>query len=59
MLTLLDNEPRAAGLHQDAVWDGRNGNGTVVLNGVYIAEIRTRYDDGTEERYLRKVAVVR
>lgn len=57
--TLLDEAPLAAGLHQETEWDGRNGLGAVVVNGAYVAEIRVRYDDGTAERQLRKVAVVR
>jgi hypothetical protein len=31
----------------------------VVRNGVYVAELSVAYDDGTHERLLRKVAVVR
>jgi WD40 repeat protein len=57
--TLRDNVTRAAGLYQDDVWDGRNGRGTVVLNGVYVAELRVSYRGGGGERLLRKVAVVR
>jgi hypothetical protein len=29
------------------------------VNGVYVAELIVRFDDGAEERLLRKVAVVR
>lgn len=57
--TLLDGTSMATGLHQDTMWDGRNGHGDVVVNGAYVAEIHVRYDDGTSERELRKVAVVR
>jgi len=57
--TIRDNDSRPAGLYQDDVWDGRNGRGTVVLNGVYIAELRVSYRDGGSDRLLRKVAVVR
>ncbi|TMQ70222.1 MAG: DUF11 domain-containing protein, partial [Candidatus Eisenbacteria bacterium] len=57
--TLLDDVPMARGLHQDVTWDGRNERGTVVVNGAYLAEIRVRYQDGSTERMLRKVAVVR
>jgi hypothetical protein len=56
---LLDTEPRPAGLYQDDAWDGVNGRGVTVRNGVYIAEIIVDYVDGTRERVLRKVAVVR
>ena len=57
--SLLEDSPRPAGLHQEDRWDGRNGRGTVVVNGVYVAELHARYDDGKSERVLRKVAVVR
>lgn len=57
--TLLSDVPRGAGLHQEDRWDGRNGRGEVVTNGVYVAELLVRYGDGTSERVLRKVGVVR
>ncbi len=57
--TILKNEPRPAGFFQTDVWTGHNGNGTAVHNGVYLAEIVAEYSDGTRERVLRKVAVVR
>ncbi len=56
---LLDGVHRQAGLYQQDRWDGRNGRGAAVRNGVYLAEIRVRYDDGGTERLVRKVAVVR
>jgi hypothetical protein len=40
-------------------WDGRNGAGSIVLNGVYLAELVVQFDDGSSRRLLRKVAVVR
>jgi hypothetical protein len=57
--TLLDNEPRDAGLHQNLLWSGKNERDRTVLNGVYVAELRVHLADGTQERILRKVAVVR
>lgn len=57
--TILDHEPRPAGFHQSDTWNGVNGRGVTVRNGVYIAEIVVDYDDGSRERHLRKVAVVR
>ena len=56
---VLDDAPRAAGMHGDDRWDGRNGAGRVVRNGVYIAELVARYADGSSARELRKLAVVR
>jgi hypothetical protein len=57
--TLLDGASRGQGLHQDDAWDGRNGHGDVVQNGVYVAEILVHLDGGESRRLLRKVAVVR
>jgi hypothetical protein len=60
VLTLADNKSYAGpGLIQELVWDGRNGRDDTVLNGVYVAELRVDLDDGSSERVLRKVAVVR
>jgi hypothetical protein len=57
--TLLDGAPRAAGQQQSDRWDGRNGRGDVVLNGVYVAELEIHFDDGGAKRLRRKLAVVR
>jgi hypothetical protein len=59
VITLLDGENRSAGLHQDDRWNGVNGAGRGVMNGVYIAELTVLYADGTSTRLVRKVAVVR
>ncbi len=56
---ILQDEARAAGFYQSDVWQGLNGNGTTVRNGVYLAELTVQYSDGSRERILRKVAVVR
>ena len=39
--------------------DGRNGVGATVYNGVYVAELNVRFDDGASQQVRRKVAVVR
>lgn len=57
--TLLSSVSRAPGLHQEDRWDGRNGAGHAVVNGVYVAELIAHYPDGKSERILRKVAVAR
>lgn len=57
--TLIAGAPLAQGLHQEVVWDGRTGDQHPVANGAYLAEIAVAYDDGTKDRILRKVAVVR
>jgi hypothetical protein len=59
VISLIENESRPAGLYQADTWDGRNGRGQLVQNGVYIAELVAVYPDGSQERHLRKVAVVR
>jgi hypothetical protein len=59
VVTLLDDAPRAAGLHQEDRWDGRNGAGAGVVDGVYIADLTVKTDDGRVERLRRKVGVVR
>jgi len=56
---LLDSDDRGLGLHQDVTWDGRNGRGDVVRNGVYIAEIVVHETAGGVQTLHRKVAVVR
>jgi hypothetical protein len=56
---VLRDRPLDAGLHQAIGWDGRNGDGDVVRNGVYVAELTVRYADGEQVRLRRKVAVVR
>jgi hypothetical protein len=57
--TLVRDAPRPAGMNQSDVWDGRNGSGDVVRNGVYVAELSVEYGDGSHRRMLRKVAVLR
>lgn len=57
--TVIDAEDRPAGFYQDDTWDGRNGRGEIVRNGVYLAEIAVEFASGTHARFLRKVAVVR
>ena len=59
VVTLLEQVTRGQGLHQDDAWDGRNGHGEVVANGVYVAEMLVELDGGASRRLLRKVAVVR
>ncbi|NNE44244.1 MAG: hypothetical protein HKN12_08535, partial [Gemmatimonadetes bacterium] len=56
---LMQDQPLSAGLHQSTAWDGRNGIGESVVNGVYLAVIRVDFATGGSESYFRKVAVVR
>ncbi|HXF59233.1 MAG TPA: hypothetical protein VN539_05375, partial [Candidatus Saccharimonadales bacterium] len=57
--TLVDDGARPAGMNQSDLWNGRNGKGSVVRNGVYIAELAVTYADGSRDQARRKVAVVR
>ncbi len=57
--TAIENAPRGPGMHEGDLWDGVNGVGRVVRNGVYVAELTAEFGDGHRERVLRKVAVVR
>jgi hypothetical protein len=59
VFTILNDEWRQEGLYQEDTWQGLNGRGITVQNGVYVAELVVKYDDGTQDRVLRKVAVVR
>jgi len=56
--TIISNEFLHAGLHQDYHWDGKNGNGVRVLNGVYYLVLDV---SASGKKYVlkRKVAVVR
>jgi hypothetical protein len=56
--TLVDGQTLDAGLHQNVIWDGRNGNGDTVNNGVYhlVLEIDT---DDSHKTIKRKVGVIR
>lgn len=59
VVRLVDDEEMKAGLHQHLEWDGRNGRGDIVYNGVYLVECNVRFTDGSRERLLHKLAVVR
>src|SRR6185503_4613988 len=57
--TVVADGARPAGMNLSDLWDGRNGEGASVRNGVYIAELSVAYADGSRDRARRKVAVVR
>lgn len=57
--TLLSEVPFGPGLRQSEQWDGRNGAGSLVVNGVYVAELVVQPEGAPSERILRKVAVLR
>jgi len=51
--TLLNNQNLPSGL-QRILWDGRNGLGVFVLNGVYYSQLTVN-----GQKYLVKIAVVK
>jgi hypothetical protein len=56
--TELSNVPE--GLHTTLLsWDGSNGQGDRVVNGVYIAVLQVRYSNGGSETYETKVAYIK
>ena len=57
VITLVDGVLLAAGLHDWLSWNGTNGDGSVVRNGIYL--LRVDVDGPKGGRYLRKVAVAR
>ena len=57
--TLVNNQTQDSGLHQNLTWDGRNGEGDVVANGVYYLVLDVREENGTNVTLKRKVGVVR
>jgi len=57
--TLVDSKSEDAGLHQDVKWNGRNGDGDVVNNGVYFLVLEIRGENGNNATLKRKVGVIR
>ncbi|MCK4776593.1 MAG: hypothetical protein KAT30_17480, partial [Candidatus Krumholzibacteria bacterium] len=57
--TLLDGQTLDAGLHQNTVWDGRNGGGDTVNNGVYHLVLEINAVNGSHKTIRRKVGVIR
>jgi hypothetical protein len=55
--TIIENEQLSAGLHQEYSWDGKNGGGVTVLNGVYYLLLKVTVG-GREYTFKRKVALV-
>ena len=53
--TVLDNVEQTAAVEQAIIWDGKNGEGMIVANGVYFFTIETSQD----ERAVGKIAVLR
>jgi hypothetical protein len=54
---IIENELLAAGLHQEFTWDGKNGRGNTVLNGVYFLVLKISAG-GRDYSFKRKVALV-
>ncbi len=59
VVTLVENKSQDPGLYQNVSWDGRNGDGDVVNNGVYFLVLEIRGDGGDSATLKRKVGVIR
>ena len=57
--TVLDTDKSQGGLYQDVEWDGRNGDGDVVSNGVYYLVLKINGSDGKTKVLRRKIGVLR
>jgi hypothetical protein len=57
VLRLLDATRLTAGLHDDLVWNGYNGNGELVRNGTYLLRLHVDGPGGGE--FIRRLAVIR
>ncbi|UCG51008.1 MAG: hypothetical protein JSW58_12505 [Candidatus Latescibacterota bacterium] len=57
--TVLDAHRPQSGLYQDTEWDGRNGDGDIVSNGVYYLVLEIKGSDGKTTVLRRKVGVLR
>lgn len=58
VLNFITDEQQGVGFYRKD-WDGKNGQGLLVQNGVYLCRLWLRYTDGTQELITRKIAVVR
>ena len=56
---LMNEYVAQSGLHQNIEWDGRNGDGNIVNNGVYYLVLDIRGGNGVSRVFKRKVAVRR
>jgi hypothetical protein len=56
--TLLNSDFRRTGSHEDVFWDGRNGEGDTVINGVYYLLLEATVG-GREHVFKRKVSALR
>ena len=53
--TLIENEPQIAGEEQYIDWDGKNGKGDIVANGVYFYVI----ESSSGEKGVGKIAIIK
>jgi hypothetical protein len=58
LVKTLINEKQPAGM-VEITWDGRNGAGNLVRNGVYLLDLDCTYTAGGHEAYTRKIAVAK
>jgi hypothetical protein len=44
---------------REFTWDGRNGYGEIVVNGIYVIKVIRAYTDGSRETRIEKIGVLR
>ncbi len=62
LVRTLDGEVEGASLlteYHDVLWDGRNGQGEIVLNGVYPYEVAATFADGSVKKARGKAIKIR
>ncbi|HUU46771.1 MAG TPA: hypothetical protein VM118_13660, partial [Acidobacteriota bacterium] len=59
VITIAEDAPRPAGVHQADIWAGFNDASLMVMPGTYFCRITARYASGSVEQYRRKIAIVR
>ena len=57
--TVIDEQVKSAGPHQEETWAGENYASREVIAGTYICQITAEYGSGETERFRRKLVVIR
>ncbi|RMF58628.1 MAG: hypothetical protein D6748_08220, partial [Calditrichaeota bacterium] len=56
---VISNLARGSHTGNELLWDGRNGEGRHVVNGVYVAVLRLNYKNGQSEVFKTKVVYIK
>ncbi len=56
---VIDNLAKGSHTGNELLWDGKNGRGRYVVNGVYVAVLRIRYRSGQSEVFKTKVVFIK